>query len=97
MFSELPETGEVIGARIHGLAESEKKWLHIDDNEATILQYKDEDFVINRWRTVFLPIAAERELLTLHAVAVGVASEEFYKKREARELHQAEEVKGSQI
>jgi len=66
-----------------GFEESEKRWLHIDDNEAILLQYNDEEYISNGWRTIFLPMAKARQLLTLHALVTGIASENFYRKREA--------------
>jgi len=66
-----------------GFEESEKKWLHIDDNEAILLQYNDEEYISDGWRTIFLPMAKARQLLTLHALVTEVASEKFYRKREA--------------
>jgi len=66
-----------------GFEEDEKRWLHIDDNEAVLLQFSDEEYVVNGWRTTFIPMARARELLTLHALVTGVASDSFYRKREA--------------
>jgi hypothetical protein len=66
-----------------GFAEEEKRWLHIDDNEGILLQFNDEEYVTKGWRTTFLPMAKSRDLLTLHAFVTGVASESFFKKREA--------------
>jgi KaiC/GvpD/RAD55 family RecA-like ATPase len=67
----------------HGFDDDEKRWLHIDDNEAILLQFNDEDYVTNGWRTTFLPMVKARELLALQALVVGVASDSFYRKREA--------------
>jgi len=66
-----------------GFEEGEKRWLHIDDNEAVLLQFSDEEYVANGWRTTFVPMAKARELLVLHALLTGVASDSFYRKREA--------------
>jgi len=66
-----------------GFEEDEKRWLHIDDNEAVLLQFSDEEYIVNGWRTTFIPMAKARELLTLHALVTGVASDSFYRKREA--------------
>jgi len=66
-----------------GFEEGEKRWLHIDDNEAVLLQFSDEEYIVNGWRTTFVPMAKARELLTLHALVTGVASDSFYRKREA--------------
>jgi len=66
-----------------GFGEDEKEWLHIDDNEAVLLQFSDEEYVAKGWRTTFVPMAKARELLVLHALLTGIASESFYRKREA--------------
>jgi hypothetical protein len=76
--------GKTIRAKLErGFGEDEKRWLHIDDNEAVLLQFSDEEYVANGWRTTFVPMAKARELLVLHALLTGVASESFYRKREA--------------
>lgn len=66
-----------------GFEEEEKRWLHIDDNEAILLQFNDEEYIVKGWRTTFVPMAKSRELLTLHAFVTGIASASFYNKREA--------------
>jgi len=66
-----------------GFEEDEKRWLHIDDNEGVLLQFSDEEYIVNGWRTTFVPMAKARELLTLHALVTGIASDSFYRKREA--------------
>jgi KaiC/GvpD/RAD55 family RecA-like ATPase len=66
-----------------GFEPEEKRWLHIDDNEAVLLQFSDEEYIVNGWRTTFVPMAKARELLILHALVTGVASDAFYRKREA--------------
>ena len=65
-----------------GFGEEEKNWLHIDDNEAILLQFNDEEYVAKGWRTTFVPMAKARELLVLHALVTGVASDSFYRKKE---------------
>jgi class 3 adenylate cyclase len=65
-----------------GFEEEEKRWLHIDDNETTLLQFSDEESILNGWRTTFVPMAKSRELLILHGLVVGIASESFYRKTE---------------
>ena len=76
--------GKTIREKLEGgFEEGEKRWLHIDDNEAVLLQFSDEEYVVNGWRTMFVPMAKARELLVLHALLAGVASDSFYRKREA--------------
>jgi KaiC/GvpD/RAD55 family RecA-like ATPase len=66
-----------------GFEEEEKRWLHIDDNEAILLQFNNEEYITKGWRTTLVPMVRARELLVLHALVTGVASESFYRKREA--------------
>ena len=66
-----------------GFEDEEKRWLHIDDNEAVLLQFSDEEYVINGYRTTFVPMTKARDLLVLHALLTGVASDSFYRKRES--------------
>jgi KaiC/GvpD/RAD55 family RecA-like ATPase len=81
---DLPQWIRAIRERMEsGFPEEEKRWLHIDDNEGILLQFNDEDYVTKGWRTTFVPMAKSRDLLTLHAFVSGVASETFFKKREA--------------
>lgn len=66
-----------------GFEEEERRWLHIDDNETVLLQFSDEESIMDGWRTTFVPMAKSRELLILHSLATGIASESFYRKTEA--------------
>jgi adenylate cyclase len=66
-----------------GFEEEEKRWLHIDDNESVLLEFSDEESIMNGWRTTFVPMAKARELLIMHALVKGVASDSFYRKTEA--------------
>ena len=75
---------EAIRAKMQrGFEKEEKRWLHVDDNEAVLLQFSDEDYVVNGYRTTFVPMTKARDLLVLHALVTGVASESFYRKRES--------------
>src|SRR5208282_1730933 len=38
-----------------GIKELDKGWLHIDDNTSLLLQFTDEESMLNGWRTVFIP------------------------------------------
>lgn len=81
---DAPGWAEAIRAKMErGFEEEEKRWLHVDDNEAVLLQFSDEDYIVNGYRTTFVPMTKARELLVLHAVVTGVTSESFYRKREA--------------
>ncbi len=66
-----------------GIKEPNKKWLHIDDNTSLLLQFTDEDSMLNGWRTVFIPWGRAREMVTINGFVKGVASEAFYRKNES--------------
>ncbi len=66
-----------------GVAEEEKKWLHLDDNTGILNHYSDEKLMIDMWRTRFLPYARARELAMIHSFVRGIASETFYRNFEA--------------
>lgn len=87
LSGSVPDAGrweKVIRGRLEdGFEEDEKRWLHIDDNEAVLLQFSDEEYVVNGWRTALVPMAKARELLMVNALLTGVASDRFYRKREA--------------
>ncbi len=66
-----------------GVAEEEKKWLHLDDNTSILNHYTDEKLIIDTWRTRFLPYARVRELAMIHSFVTGIASDTFYRNFEA--------------
>ena len=66
-----------------GVAEEEKKWLHLDDNTGILNHYSDEKLMIDMWRTRFLPYARVRELAMIHSFVTGIASDSFYRNFEA--------------
>jgi class 3 adenylate cyclase len=66
-----------------GFEDQDRKWLHIDDNTSLLLQFTDEESMLNGWRTVFIPWGRARELVTVNGFVKGIASEAFYRKNEA--------------
>jgi len=66
-----------------GFNEQERRWLHIDDNTSLLLQFTDEETMLNSWRTVFIPWGRARELITVNGFVKGIASETFYRKTES--------------
>ena len=66
-----------------GVAEEEKKWLHLDDNTSILNHYSDEKVILDTWRTRFLPYARVRELAMIHSFVTGIASDTFYRNFEA--------------
>ncbi|MDA4124914.1 MAG: hypothetical protein OK438_05640 [Thaumarchaeota archaeon] len=65
------------------IPESERNRLHIDDNTAVLSRYNKEDDVIDYWRTKIIPLYKTREGVLMNAVALGVASDWFYKQHES--------------
>ncbi len=66
-----------------GFHQSEKNWLHIDDNTSVLLQYNSEKEFIDFWRITFIPWARARGLTMIHSLVTGAADEAFYRKFEA--------------
>lgn len=66
-----------------GWSEQEKRWLHLDDNTAIMLQYMGEEEHVDMWRTGSIIAIRARETPHFLAYAKGVASEAFYAKYEA--------------
>ena len=62
-----------------GIAESDRRLLHIDDNGGILLQYNDEKTVVNFVRIRMVPWARARETTYLVGFLSGIASETFYK------------------
>jgi KaiC/GvpD/RAD55 family RecA-like ATPase len=56
-----------------------KKRLHIDDNTSLLLQFNEEQELIDYWQTRVVPWALALELAMVHSFAAGVASDAFYK------------------
>lgn len=65
------------------LPESEKRWLHIDDDASILLHYNQEKEFIDYWRTRNIPSARATETAMLHSVLTGIASDSFYRKFES--------------
>lgn len=62
-----------------GIPESDKGWLHIDDNWGVMLQYNDEKTILNFTRTRMPFWVSARETTFIIAIVTGIASEAFYK------------------
>jgi KaiC/GvpD/RAD55 family RecA-like ATPase len=68
---------------VKGVSETEKRWLHIDDNSSILLQYLDEKTFLDFYRTSLIPWMRAREVLMLTSLVTGVASNALYGKLEA--------------
>ncbi len=62
-----------------GCPESEKRWLHIDDNTSIFNRYFREKDLINIFENRFIPYFRLTERVVLHSLLTRVASEIFYK------------------
>jgi len=82
-FNLVDWSSRVVTLIKQGVAEDEKKWLHLDDNTSILNHYSDEKVIIDTWRTRFIPYARVRELAMVNSFLTGVASETFYKNFEA--------------
>ena len=68
---------------LKGIAHTDKRWMHIDDNTSVLLQLFREDEVVDFYRTTIIPWSRARELLMFWSLVKGAASEALYSKLEA--------------
>jgi len=66
-----------------GYPEEQKRWLHIDDNFSIINRYNQESTILDWIRTRDIPEGRASEMITLHSLLLGVASESFCSQIEA--------------
>ncbi len=66
-----------------GVADEEKRWLHLDDDTSVLNQYGDENTFIDTWRTRGIPYARARELVQLPSLLRGASSDAVYAKFES--------------
>ncbi len=66
-----------------GVSETEKRWLHLDDDTSVLNQYSDENTFIDTWRTKGIPYARARELVQFPSLLRGAVSEAVYAKFES--------------
>ena len=67
-----------------GAPETDKRWLHIDDNTSIFNRYFKEQDVLNIFHTRVFQLTRILELSAFHSVVAGVWSESFYKQFEAQ-------------
>jgi len=63
--------------------DTEKRWVHIDDDLSVMLQYNDEDEFHKSMRDTNIPWARSLELIVFQPVATGLHHESFYRKMES--------------
>ncbi len=66
-----------------GVPETEKGWLHIDDNTSILNRYQGETEVIETLQNRLSPYARTRELILFHSLLGGVFSDSFYRQFES--------------
>ena len=81
---KMEDWGKSVAAQIGTVTqESEKYRLHIDDNTAVLTRYNSEHDVVDYWRTRIIPLYKSRKSVLVNAVALGTASDYFYKQQES--------------
>lgn len=81
---KLQDWAQAAAAQISSdIPESEKYRIHIDDNTAVLTRYNEEQAVVDYWRTRIIPLYRARASILVNAVALGVASDSFYKQQES--------------
>lgn len=63
--------------------ETEKRWVHIDDDLSVMLQYNDENEFHKSMRDTNIPWARALDLIVFQPVATGLHQESFYKRMES--------------
>jgi KaiC/GvpD/RAD55 family RecA-like ATPase len=77
-------TANIVTLLEKGVAEADKRWLHIDDNTSIFNRYFKEQDVVNLFQTRVFQMTRLLELSAFHSVVSGVWSESFYKQFEAQ-------------
>jgi KaiC/GvpD/RAD55 family RecA-like ATPase len=67
-----------------GAPDSEKRWLHLDDNTSIFNRYFKEQDVLNIFQTRVFQLTRILELSAFHSVVAGVWSDSFYKQFESQ-------------
>ena len=77
-------TANVADLLREGAPDSDKRWLHLDDNTSIFNRYFKEQDVLNIFQTRVFQLTRILELSAFHSVVTGVWSESFYKQFEAQ-------------
>ncbi len=75
-------TTEMVRMVKEGVPEADKGWLHVDDDASVLNRYRNEDEIIDMWRTRIVPWLKARELVLFHSLLTGLASDSFYRQFE---------------
>jgi len=77
-------TANIVALLEKGAPETDKKWLHIDDNTSIFNRYFKEQDVLHIFHTRVFPLTRLLELSAFHSLVAGVWSPSFYKQFEAQ-------------
>ncbi|TMI54183.1 hypothetical protein E6H13_01270 [Candidatus Bathyarchaeota archaeon] len=77
-------TANIASLLTEGAPETDKRWLHLDDNTSIYNRYFKEQDVLDIFQTRVFQETRILELSVFHAVVAGVWSESFYKQFEAQ-------------
>jgi KaiC/GvpD/RAD55 family RecA-like ATPase len=77
-------TANIASLFTEGTPESDKKWLHIDDNTSIYNRYFKEQDVLDIFQTRVFQESRILDLSVFHSVVAGVWSESYYRQFEAQ-------------
>jgi len=70
-----------------GIPDKDKRWLHIDDDSTVMTKYNSENAMIEFQRTRGNPMGQATGEISVMALLKGVASDAFYRQKEALSAH----------
>ena len=77
-------TANIARLLTEGTPETDKRWLHIDDNTSIYNRYFKEQDILNIFQTRVFQLTRILDLSVFHSVVAGVWTESFYKQFEAQ-------------
>lgn len=77
-------TANIARLLTEGTSETDKNWLHIDDNTSIYNRYFKERDILNIFQTRVFQLTRILDLSVFHSVVAGVWSESYYKQFEAQ-------------
>ncbi len=77
-------TENIVNLLEKGAPETDKRWLHLDDNTSIFNRYFKEQDVLNIFQTRVFQLTRILNLSAFHSVVAGVWSASFYKQFEAQ-------------
>src|SRR5260370_27762208 len=77
-------TANIVTLIKEGASETDKRWLHIDDNTSIFNRYFKEQDVLNIFHTRVFQLTRLLDLSVFHSVVAGVWTDSFYRQFEAQ-------------